>query len=241
MNSTLIPLFLNEAYLSHGINKWVLWDMERAPHGLVVGQSGSGKTFLCKQIIAHTSIETGCEVYVLDYKADTDFDCLAVAGCKRFFRYTECRNGLQEFYDRFLQRQNGNDKERHPLLLFFDEWQSFCNMTEKKQSEENKKILGILVFLGRSFRCHVIISQQRADAVYFNQFRDNFSMCVGMGNLSDESRKMLFPDYAKELSPDRQRGTGYAAFNGQKPIPIFVPPVKNPFRLERLLREAVGK
>lgn len=241
MNSTLIPLFLNETYLSHGINKWVLWDMEQAPHGLVVGQSGSGKTYACKEILAHVSIETNCEMYVLDYKADTDFDFLA--GYKRFYRYTECRNGLHDFYNCFLQRQNGTDKERHPLLLFFDEWSSYCNCNaaDKKQSEEDKKILGILVSLGRSFRCHVIISQQRADAVYFNQFRDNFSMCVGMGNLSDESRKMLYPDYAKELSPDRQRGTGYAAFNGQKPIPIFVPPVKNPFRLERLLQKAVGK
>ena len=239
MNSAGIPLFLDETYLSHGITKWVLWDIKQAPHGLVVGQSGSGKTYACKQILAHTHIETNCEVYVLDYKADTDFDCLI--GCMRLFRYTACRNGLHEFYNRFQKRQSGNDTERYPLLLFFDEWSSYCNAMDKKQSEEDKKILGILVSLGRSFRCHVIISQQRADAVYFNQFRDNFSMCIGMGNLSDESRKMLFPDYAKELLPDRQRGTGYTAINGQKPVKIMVPPVKNPFRLERILQEAVGK
>lgn len=148
---------------------------------------------------------------------------------------------MHEVYNRFQQRQNGNDKERYPLLLFFDEWSSYCNAIDKKQSEEDKKILGILVSLGRSFRTHVLVSQQRGDAIYFNQFRDNFSMCVGMGNLSDESRRMLFPDYAKELLADRQRGTGYVAFNGQKPIPIFVPPVKNHFRLERILQEAVGK
>lgn len=239
MSGTLIPLFLDETYLSHGINKWLLWDIKQAVHGLVVGQSGSGKTYCSKQILAHTHIETNCEIYVLDYKSDTDFDSLT--GCRRFFRYTECRNGLHDFYYRFQQRQNGNDTERYPLLLFFDEWSSYCNAMDKKQSEEDKKILGILVSLGRSFRCHVIISQQRADAIYFNQFRDNFSMCIGMGNLSDESRKMLYPDYAKTLLPNRQRGTGYVAFNGQKPIPIFVPPVKNPFRLERILQEAVGK
>ena len=207
--------------------------------GIVAGQSGVGKTYTCKQILVHTYIESNCEMYVLDYKSDTDFDFLT--GCKRFYRYTECRNGLHNFYNRFLHRQSGNELERHPLLLFWDEWSSYCNATEKKQLEEDKKILGILVSLGRSFGCHVIISQQRADAIYFNQFRDNFSMCIGMGNLSDESRKMLFPDYAKTLPPDRQRGTGYAAFNGQKPIPIFVPPVKNTLRLERILQEAVGK
>lgn len=239
MSGTAIPLFLNDSYLSHGINKWVLWDITKAPMGIVVGQSGSGKTYTCKQILAHTYIETNCEMYVLDYKSDTDFDFLT--GCKRFFRYTECRNGLHELYDRFLQRQNGSDKERHPLLLFFDEWSSYCNAADKKSLEEDKKVLGILVSLGRGFRTHVLMSQQRGDATYFERFRDNFSMCVGMGNLSAESRLMLYPDYAKELLPDRQRGTGYVAFNGQKPIPIFVPPVKNPFRLERILQEAVGK
>lgn len=239
MNSAEIPLFLNDNYLSHGINKWVPWDMEKAPHGLVVGQSGSGKTYACKQILARIGLSAPCEIYVLDFKADTDFDCLI--GCKRLFRYTACRTGLHEFYNRFQQRQNGNDKERYPICIFWDEWSSYCNFVEKKQLDEDKKILGILVSLGRSYRCHVIISQQRGDAIYFERFRDNFSAVIGMGNLSDESRKMLFPDYTKELSPDRQRGTGYAAFNGQKPIPIFVPPVKNPFRLERILREAVGK
>lgn len=239
MNSAGIPLFLDETYLSHGINKWVLWDMEKAPHGLVVGQSGSGKTYACKQILARIGLSTPCEIYVLDFKSDTDFDVLS--GGKRFFRYTDCANGLHEFYERFRQRQCGHDSQRHPIVIFFDEWSSYCNAMDKKQSEEDKKILGILVSLGRSFRIHVIISQQRADAVYFNQFRDNFSTSIGMGNLSDESRKMLFPDYVKKLSPDRQIGTGYVAFNGQKPIPIFVPPVKNPFRLERILREAVGK
>lgn len=239
MSGTAVPLFLNEPYLSHGINKWVLWDMEKAPHGLVVGQSGSGKTYCCKQILAHTYLETNCEVYVLDYKGDTDFDFLT--GCKRFYRYTECRNGLHEVYNRFLQRQNGNDKERHPLLLFFDEWSSYCNATDKKQSEEDKKILGILVSLGRSYRLHVIVSQQRGDAIYFERYRDNFSLCISIFNISEESRKMLYHDYANLLLPDRQRGTGYAAFNGQKPIPIFVPPIKSPYRLERILQEAVGK
>lgn len=239
MSGTSIPLFLDETYLSHGINKWLLWDMEIAPSGLVVGQSGSGKTFLCKQILARIQLTIPCEIFVLDFKSDKDFDKLSES--KRFYRYMECSKGLQDFYNRFQLRQSGQDKERYPLVLFFDEWSSYCNAIEKKLVEEDKKMLGIIVSLGRSFRCHVIISQQRADAIYFNQFRDNFSMCIGMGNLSDESRRMLFPDYAKELLPDRQRGTGYVAFNGQKPIPIFVPPVKNPFRLERILQEAVGK
>lgn len=235
--SNLIPLFLNDFHLSHNINKWVLWDIIQAPHGLIVGQSGSGKTYACKQILARIRIATPCEIFVVDQKSDDDF--LFLNTCKHFYRYPECRKGLHDFYNRFQQRQNGTDKDRHPLVLFFDEWSSFCNASDKKTIEEDKKILGMLVSLGRSFRCHVIISQQRADAIYFNQFRDNFSLCIGMSNLSEQSREMLFPDYAKNLLPDRTRGTGYLALNGQKPIPIFVPPIKDINRVHRIIREAV--
>ena len=180
---------------------------------------------------------TNCEIYVADQKSDTDFQFLE--GSKHFYRYPECGKGLHDFYNRFQQRQNGTDKDRHPLVLFFDEWSSYCNAGDKKSIEEDKKLLGILVSMGRSFRCHVIISQQRADAIYFNQFRDNFSLCIGMSNLGQQSREMLFPDYAKDLLPDRTRGTGYLSMNGEKPVAFFTPPIKDIYRVHRIIREAV--
>ena len=97
-----------------------------------------------------------------------------------------------------------------------------------------------MVSLGRSFSCHIIVSQQTGHASNFNQYRDIFSLCIGMGNLSDENRKMLFPDYAKDLLPDRTRGTGYLSFNGTEPIPIVVPKIQNKFMVQNTIRKAVG-
>lgn len=162
-----IPLFLSEKYMSHGIIKWIPWDIEKAPHVLIVGQSGSGKTYASKLLLAKLSKATNCVIYVCDYKSDRDFEYLN--GCKHFYRYSDCREGLREFYGLFKRRQEGTDKSKECRILFFDEWSSYCNGGEKKEVEEDKKRLGILVSLGRSFNCHVIISQQRADAVYFNQ------------------------------------------------------------------------
>lgn len=237
MSSQLIPLFLDENYLHYGINRWITFSLEHSAMGLVVGPTGSGKTYASIQLLTRIRIATNCEIYVADQKSDDDF--LFLEGSKHFYRYPECGKGLHDFYNRFQERQNGTDKDRHPLVLFFDEWSSYCNAGDKKSIEEDKKLLGILVSMGRSFRCHVIISQQRADAIYFNQFRDNFSLCIGMGNLSDESRKMLFPDYAKDLLPDRTRGTGYLSRNGENPVAFFTPPIKDINRVHRIIREAV--
>lgn len=236
--SNKIDLFLNETYLSHGITKWVSWDIERAPMTLCVGQSSSGKSYCCNYLLTKLYLATKCELYYLDYKGDIDNDYLV--GTKRFYRYSECHDGLSAVYNRFIQRQNGTDSSRHVIALFWDEFSSYCNAGEKKMIEEDKKKLGILVSMGRSFRIHVIIAQQTAHASFFNQFRDNFSLCIGMSNLSDEGRKMLFPDFAKDLKPDRTRGTGYLSFNGTKPIPIVVPKIRNRMLVQNAIRNAVG-
>ena len=235
--SNCIDLFINDYYMSYGILKWVSWDMERAPHLLLCGQTGSGKTYMAKLLLAKTYLATKCELYIADYKSDSDFDWLC--NLPHFYRYTQCHNALEDFYVRFTQRQNGVDKQRHPIVFFFDEWASYCNASDKKILEEDKKKLGILVSLGRSFRCHIIISQQRCDAVYFGTFRDNFSGMM-VGNGSEESRKMLFPDYAKNIPADRTRGTGYVSFNGCKPIAFTVPSIRRPFYVHRLIKEAVS-
>lgn len=234
-----IKLFLDEKYASHGINKWISWDIEISPHVLIAGQSGSGKTYASKILLAKISQSFKCEIYVCDMKSDRDFNYLEQS--KNFYRYDKCKEGLDIFYQNFIMRQNGKDVTRSKKVLFFDEWSSYCNAGEKKKIEEAKKKLGILVSLGRSFNCHVIISQQRADAMYFNQFRDNFSLAIGMSNLSDESRRMLFPDYASNMQADRKRGTGYMSFNGNEPIPFIVPKIRNRLLVESLIREATSR
>lgn len=132
-----VDLFLDERYLSHGITKLISWNIEQASHCLICGQSGSGKTYSANILLTQLSMATHCELFLCDFKSDTDFDYLDRA--PRFFRYLDCRNGLNSFYDRFLKRQNGTDKERHPLVLFYDEWSSFCNAGEKRRLKNIKR------------------------------------------------------------------------------------------------------
>lgn len=208
-----LEIVLDDELLNFGVPRYISWDTDKQPHTIIIGNTGSGKTYLSKLILGKISkYILDSQLYICDYKGDEDFGFLT--NLSRFYRYTDCQKGLQLFYEDFLLRQSGADTSRNAKFLFFDEWASYLNSLDKKVVEEEKKKLSNLLMLGRSFNFHVIISQQRADAQYFATARDNFNLCIGMGNLSPESKEMFFSSYKKEMKPNRQQGTGYMLVNG---------------------------
>ena len=60
----------------------------------------------------------------------------------------------------------------------------------KKLMEAQRRKLGNLLRLGRSYHFHVILGQQRMDSTYFQGFRENFNLVVGLSNLSKESSRI---------------------------------------------------
>lgn len=94
----------------------------------------------------------------------------------------------------------------------------------------------MLLMLGRSFNIHVLISQQRVDASYFNSARDNFNLVIGLGNLSSEGKEMMFKEFKEEMRPDRKQGTGYMLTNGTNFTPIVVPTITNIENLHSYIR-----
>jgi hypothetical protein len=238
----MIPLIMDESLVKIGDNSFINWIPGSAPHMVIFGSTGSGKTYFCKQLLGRISLYMpDAHIYVCDFKGDDDF--LFLDGCERFYRFDKCADGLRDFYEQFQARQSGEDVSRNMLVLYFDEWASFCNANsdDKKKLEAEKRKLANLLMLGRSFRCHVIVSQQRADAVYFNAVRDNFNVCVGLGNLSEESKDMFFSAYKKEMKPDRKRGTGYMLSNGTNLQSVLVPEMSNFDKLHDIIREGLTR
>lgn len=233
-----VDIVLSENFLQYGVTRYLTWDTEKAPHMAISGITGTGKTYLVKLILGKVSLTIpDAEITVCDFKGDSDFAFLT--GCKRFYRYEECRNGLDAFYEGFRERQRHPDSHSFRLLLF-DEWAGYCNYLEKKESEEEKKKLASLLLLGRSFNYHVLLSQQRMDAEYFGKSRDNFNLMIYLGNPSKEVKEMLFSDYKDELgTPDRTRGTGYMLTNGTDFQRIIVPEITKIDKLHNCIRQAV--
>lgn len=233
-----IPIFLNERYLKYGMREYVTWNPVKAPHGLIFGTTGSGKTYVVKLMLARIAKEMqDAQFYICDFKGDADFSFLN--GTERFYRFMDCESGLNTYYEQFRQRQSGEDTSRHMLVLFFDEWASYILNIEKKKSEEEKKKLATLLMLGRSFNIHVVISQQRVDASYFNAARDNFNLVIALGNLSEEGKDMMFREFKDQMKPDRKQGTGYMLTNGTDFTPILVPVISNMNRVNEFIKDAV--
>lgn len=221
--SRAIPIAYDKTLYADGVKSAVVWPYEQASHGVVLGSTGSGKTFFVKLLIhtVLTQIENAV-ITVCDFKAD-DFKFLA--GQSGYYQYTDCMAGLQAFYDRFVARQSGADLCRDFCLLVFDEWASYLQALDKKVAEAEIKKMTTLLMLGRAFGCHVLVSQQRGDAQYFSTARDNFGLVVALGNLSPESRDMFFRGYKDKIEQTQTQGTGYVSINGGEPVAIKVPSV----------------
>lgn len=237
----IIPGILwREDYLRLGLNIPIDWDTEAAPHGCCFGTTGSGKTYALKLLMGKLVKYGKAMLTVCDGKGGGDFDFLK--GCDRYAAI-DVTAIFDKFYDGFLARQRGEDECPETMqVLIFDEWSAYLDgLDEKKHMEAQRRKLGQLLRLGRSFHYHVILGQQRMDSTYFQGFRENFNLVIGLSNLSRESRDMFFSEFKDQMEPDRARGTGYMTVNGASFTPVAVPHVNDIEKLHRAILAGVTR
>ena len=201
-------------------------NLDKSPMAIVVGGSGSGKSVSSMLITAKIALHNpNSRVWILDYKGDSDtFGFLDGVTYCRYWQYADCMKGLEDYYVMFQERLSHDPGPNAGLnLLWADEWASFVLNLPKKEAEAAKSMLSTILMMGRSKSCQVLTSVQRASAELFSQgARDNYSVCLSMGNISKESAATL--GFSRdEFLPITEFGGGHLLLNGTDQRPIQVP------------------
>lgn len=234
-----IDLVPDEKLFLSGITKYIKWDYIKLPHLVVFGSTGSGKTYFLKILLGRIAkYIPDSELCICDYKSDDDFSFLSDS--PNLYRFNGCIDGLNRAIDLLQERQHRTTNDKHFFALVFDEWASFLSNMDKKSADLAKQKLATLLMLGRSFNIHVIVSQQRLDASYFGNSRDNFSVICGMGSLSKESVDMMFSDYKDLISRNKTQGHGSMVL-GNEFKEIVVPHVTNMGKLHSAILSAANR
>lgn len=222
-NLYIAPDFVSETFYTH-----FSWDWKTYPHSLIIGSTGTGKTTALKRLVLSLMKENPqCEIFLCSFKhKDDDFPYLSESS--HFASFSRCRELFETFFNRYLERVNGDDFHRYPLRLVFDEWAGFILAQPKNEQDELLRRLGLILMTGRSVGVQVVIAMQRPDAVFFKYgARDNFGLILSLGNLTSDGASMVYPSqYLKRLTPCTIIGQGHVLIGGGvKFCRVRIPPV----------------
>ncbi|MCC8024705.1 MAG: hypothetical protein LIP16_05300 [Clostridium sp.] len=68
-----IPILCDSFYLAYGIERYVTWCPSKAPHAIICGATGSGKTYFTQLLLGKMALYIeNCEIAVCDFKNDDD-------------------------------------------------------------------------------------------------------------------------------------------------------------------------
>lgn len=215
--------------LSQGFVLPIKIDFNKSPHLLLSAPTGSGKTYALKYILQ----QLRGTIYLCDFKG---IDFISMHECKHYFKHQAVQEGLNKAFNLLQIRMSIPRKNFYPIYLVFDEFAGFLASLPKKEQEEYKQKLASLLMLGRGCSIYCIVALQRADSSNFLAgARDNFGNVLGLGTLSKEAIRMLFPDDTDLIEP-KTRGKGYLRIDGQPLTEIVIPTLRDVDRTDMKIR-----
>lgn len=212
--------------------------LQRLINLLVVGSTGTGKSVAIKVIMSKIlKFRPDSTIWLLDFKK---FDFQNLTNIPNYYGYTDCLQGLKDYYAAFKDQQKAG-VVGSPNYLIIDEWGSFITSLDRKEAEQAKNMLAELLMLGRAYQYIPIIGIQRPDSTYFNGSRDNFQACLALGNLSPEGRRMVFPDSVKEQITECKKREGHLYIDGVGLEKIQIEEIPDLDALDKAILEAIGR
>ncbi|HEU4782493.1 MAG TPA: FtsK/SpoIIIE domain-containing protein, partial [Ktedonobacterales bacterium] len=190
------------------------------PHGLLIGQTGSGKSELLRSIIAALAIQYSPDrvnLVLVDYKGGLAFDAFAtlphtVAYLTNMVNPGQTTRFLDMLNAEIVRRQGaGARKEPQPeLFVVIDEFAEM--MSRRSAGDTNDVIMENLLSitrLGRELGIHLLFAAQRPDSSVIQRLRGyvQYRICLRT-NTADDSREVINVPDASQL-PVEIPGRGY--------------------------------
>jgi DNA segregation ATPase FtsK/SpoIIIE-like protein len=211
-----------------------IWDLSSRPHGLLVGETGAGKTHLARRIIEQ--VDQSGHVWIADGKGGGDFVESEVS--RIAFGPSEVVNLLDEVADEVerrttIIRQTGERTSSDPLLLcVIDELAAVQLRRRREDAKANRDrrdrlqgSLGEIALTGRSANVHLLVLLQRPDADSLpGAVRDQLGLRIALGWMSSDGYRMVFG--TTEIQPPSVLKPGHGWISGHEghrdgPRPFF--------------------
>lgn len=218
------------------ITSKIQWEIGSPPHLLITGSTGSGKTYLVNTLILDY-LSKGAKLFIADPKSadlatigrivDKEHTATTENEIAKLLREAneEMERRYKEWFteiDSFGKTWKDIDGAK-PFMVVFDEYAAFTAVSSPKVVKEVQGYLFNLILKSRQVGGEICILLQRPDASILNgSLRDNFGVRIGLSNMTDDGRKMLFGSTDMKYKSIQEIGGGYILIDGQNNnLPIY--------------------
>jgi hypothetical protein len=215
------------------INKNLKWNFRKAPHALISGITGAGKTYFLAYII-RMLLSYNAKVSIVDPKRSDLSFLKKYLGKNVVYENTDIVELLNEKvtemerrFDEFKKLPEysfGKDYFDYGYdadVIIIDELMAF--MGGSAEPENKKAVMNAMtdiVAKGRQAGFFIILSTQRSDTKFIDgALRDQLGMRSALGKMSEDGYKMVFGTGHKLLLNDKGNGAGFIYIDGKTTLP----------------------
>ncbi|MED1287266.1 FtsK/SpoIIIE domain-containing protein [Bacillus mycoides] len=215
----------------------ISYHLHKTPHSLVVGGTGSGKSFfILGKIVSYLNLTPQADLRIIDpKKADlsllrfvTGFEGKVASEanqiCKMLREVVEL---MEQRYSNYFNDVSAFGKTyidfRLPVVIvIFDEFSAFMHSVDKKIAREALDFVFQIVMKGRQSGVMIEILMQRpsADDLPTN-IRSQMGFKAGLGAMDSIGYNMIFDTNNVEYKTVTEKGGGYIQIDGVHTAPVY--------------------
>lgn len=215
----------------------ISYNLSETPHSLIVGGTGSGKSFfLFGKIVQYLKLTPQADLRIIDpKKADLSLlrfipkleDKVATEPHQIAKMLREAVELMEERYSTYFSDRSAfgktyKDFNLPVVIVIFDEFSAFIHSVDKKLAKEVLDYVFIIVMKGRQAGVQIEILMQRpsADDLPTN-IRAQMGFKAGLGNMDNIGYNMIFDTNNVEYKSITVKGGGYIQIDGKHTNPVY--------------------